>query len=697
MCKSDLVLRAQAGDREAFGELVSRYRGMVYGLCFGMVKQASDAEDLAHEAFVEAFLKLHQLREPEKLESWLKTLVLNLCRMWFRQQKRDRDGLLHYLSVGEGKEPESAFDEMSGGLSRLSASHRLALVLYYWEGLSYEEMAAFLDVPVGTVMSRLHRARSALKEGMEEMVKDRDIPTGDEDAFRQEVDAEIRLLLEMSGEDARPMERLSVILTRSPEHFAELIRQVEDETVLDHLVSVMRRVRRPAMEVALACYFSTDAELHSRANRLLNRWAAGCRQGASLEAYAFLDLVIQSPVEVGSKAALLVDLLEAGRDVGTQKLLTNVVLCYPDAAFPLLMKRFMDAPSSEGSSALYALVRTGTRFCDALLEPLAGRNTHQQRLALAGIEIVARSFDPPRFTDAPPEEWREQVRLRDQALQGRSRFAHPISLLLKAPLDPVVLQATAERVAAIVDHPQADLRDTAICILGLMKADVYADQIRACLTHNDLSTRLTAIRAHTGMADEEGAALLTATAREGEAAERRVAVEVLGRLGISDAQPLCVDLLDDPDQEVRQAAVTALGELGDEDARTMLEDLMGSKDKTLARAAANALYGGRKWKQMPSETTQARLKKVRGDAHPKFQMSPLEAIRTLPEIRPYDERELTRLIAQVCDDYSTTRRHLVMYGRDRLMNRANGIYTLTEMGEAVWRVEHFIEAHYLEM
>ena len=622
MCDRKLILRAQAGDRKAFGGLVSRYRGMVYGLCFGMVKNASDAEDLAHEAFVEAFLKLPRLRESGKFESWLKTLALNLCRMWFRQQKRDRDGLLHYVWVGEGEEPDAALGEMSGGLSRLSASHRLALVLYYWEGLSYEEMATFLDIPVGTVMSRLHRARNALKEGMEEMVKDRDIPTGDEDTFRQEVDTEIRLLLEMSGEDAGPMERLSVILTRSPEHFAQLIRQVEDETVLDHLVKVMRRVRRPVMEVALACYFSTDAEFCDRANRLLQRWAVGCRKGASLEAYVFLDLLIQSPVDAGPKAALLVDLLEAGRDVGTQKLLTNVLLCYLDVAFPLLMERFLNAPSHEGSGALYALVRTGTRFCEALLEPLTGGNTHQQRLALAGIEIVVRSFDPPRFADAPPEEWREQVRLRDQAFQGRWRFAHPISLLLKAPLDPVVLQATAERVAALVDHPHTGLRDTAICILGLIKADVYAEQIRRCLTHKDLVTRLTAIRALTGMANAEGVAALAATARKGEAAERRAAVEVLGRLEIPDAQQLCVDLLDDPEEKVRQAAAIALGELGDEDARTLLEDLLGSGDKTLAKAAANALYGGRKRKQMPSETTQARLKKVRGDAQPQFQMSP---------------------------------------------------------------------------
>ena len=68
------------------------------------------------------------------------------------------------------------------------------------------------------------------------------------------------------------------------------------------------------------------------------------------------------------------------------------------------------------------------------------------------------------------------------------------------------------------------------------------------------------------------------------------------------------------------------------------------------------------------------------------------AIGNLPELRPYEERELTKLIAQVCVDYSATRRYLIETG---LMTRESGIYSLTEWGEAVWRVETFIRRQYM--
>ena len=83
-----LVTKAQQGDREAFGNLVIRYQGEMYKLCYGVVGNAPDAEDLLHDAFVEAYLKIAQVRQPEKFRAWFKTLTLNLCRMWLRRQKR---------------------------------------------------------------------------------------------------------------------------------------------------------------------------------------------------------------------------------------------------------------------------------------------------------------------------------------------------------------------------------------------------------------------------------------------------------------------------------------------------------------------------------------------------------------------------------------------------------------------------------
>jgi hypothetical protein len=93
-----------------------------------------------------------------------------------------------------------------------------------------------------------------------------------------------------------------------------------------------------------------------------------------------------------------------------------------------------------------------------------------------------------------------------------------------------------------------------------------------------------------------------------------------------------------------------------------------------------------------SDTTRERLRRVRGeDARPLLHISVVGAIRNLPEARPYEELELTRLIAEVCGDYSTTRRELIMQG---LMGRSGGVYGLTGSGLAVWRVERFLKDRY---
>jgi len=138
--------------------LVAEYRQMVYGVCYRVAGNADDADDLAHEAFVEAFLKLDQLRDPESFGPWLRVLALNLCRMWLRGRKQEAQELTEDIPAGRPPERD-LLHAMRRGLTRLTAPHLIALVLHYLEGLSYDEMAAFLDVPVGTVMSRLHRGR----------------------------------------------------------------------------------------------------------------------------------------------------------------------------------------------------------------------------------------------------------------------------------------------------------------------------------------------------------------------------------------------------------------------------------------------------------------------------------------------------------------------------------------------------------
>jgi len=252
----ELVRAAQRGDRQAFGVLIERYQGMVYGVCLRMTADSFEAEDLAHDAFVEAFLKIGQLEEVERFAGWLRTLTLNVCRMWLRAQK----GVWSEHSDGSEIAVEEPEDVLSGrlirGLGRLRPEQRMMLVLHYWEGVSYEEAAEFLDVPIGTVMSRLHRSRQALRDIVNDFKEDEEEMAPDE-AFGRTVEAEIEVLLKMFREKPESMERLEQILEHAPERFAQLVAEMDEELV-EPLVLMLKRLGKPAVEVVIECYFETE-------------------------------------------------------------------------------------------------------------------------------------------------------------------------------------------------------------------------------------------------------------------------------------------------------------------------------------------------------------------------------------------------------------------------------------------------------
>jgi RNA polymerase sigma-70 factor (ECF subfamily) len=696
MQDSELIQTIRGGNREAFGQLVERYQGLIFQLCYRMTGNIPDAEELAHEAFVEAYVKLHQLTDPSRFAHWLKTLALNLCRMWYRQRKREASPLPPELTAGPAEEDRPAYTRVYHGLSRLSAAHRMMLVLHYWEGLSYEEVARFLDIPAGTVMSRLYRARHELKRLMQEAAEREEMERMPEEEFKAEVETEISVLLSMSGDRPEAMERLSVILRRSPERFAQLIQQAEDEGTLDDLALLLRRLGQPAIDATLACYQATDPQLRSKAARLLTQSFAFENSGRSGKlsantarrgAYLILDRLIQASMSPAAKAELLIQLIGACGDEPALLLLANVLLCYPDEAFPRLLERFWQADMPADlhqavfSDVLYALGRTGTRFAEALLAPLRDGDARQRALALEGAAALARALN---------RDWLDPENEERAALDARFRrkWAPP----LPKDRDPAVLQTMADWVSELLRDDRAAVRDKAIHVLGLLGATAYRPWIRDCVQHAALSTRTTALRTLGTLEDSDAADLLCQVAREGVPAERRGAVEALGRLKVKQAQPLITDSIRDPDPSVRRAAIFALGEVGGEEARATLQELQRSSDKTIQEAVARALYAGSR-KAPPRPDAPPRMaERIRGGAVPSFYISVTAAIRALPANQPYEEGELTRLIATVCYDFASTRRFLVEEG---LMTRETGIFRFTERGESIWRVERFIRNHYM--
>jgi RNA polymerase sigma factor (sigma-70 family) len=174
----ELVRETLASNWASFSELVSRYRDAVYGVAYHHLGDPEDAQDAAQEAFVHAFLKLQQLREPGKFGPWLRQITSRVCLDLLRR-RGDQAVSLDATSPSDScaaaddtAERVAARMVVREALSRLSAPARLAVTLYYVNGYSHGEIAHFLGEPVNTVRSRLHRAKRRLREEMIGMVSD---------------------------------------------------------------------------------------------------------------------------------------------------------------------------------------------------------------------------------------------------------------------------------------------------------------------------------------------------------------------------------------------------------------------------------------------------------------------------------------------------------------------------------------------
>jgi RNA polymerase sigma-70 factor (ECF subfamily) len=707
-----LVNMVRAGDRGAFTTLVERHQARVIGLCYRVAGNMPDAEDLAHQAFVEAYVKLGQLREPERFGGWLRTIALNLCRAWYRQRRNGPAELRDDVAaVGE---PEDALgDRMQTGLAQLSAAHRLIVVLHHGEGLSYEQVARFLDVPVGTVMSRLHRARTQLKRITEEMLE-QDTPTHTPDFdFKKEIEVEIEALLRMFPEDARARERLSIILDNAPERFAALIRQADEAEARADLALLLRRAGPRGIEVTLDCCLSTDEALRANASAVLGRFIATAKTGvdtpyatriAARGAYLIVDAVARSSdANTEMKARLLADLLPDAPDERTLLLFLNALMCYDGVAMAVLVERAGEAASPEALHAqpgtVHGLCRMGSRFAGVLLEWLSTGDAREKGLALAGAEAVARSL-----TDGALD-WKtagdERVLLEQRF---RLKWAPPVGKLR----DPRVWSDLAEAVAREAAVDRAEHRDAALRALGLLvnlSADPrWVELIHASAGHPVLSTRLAALRAIGDYGDTEAGDILLRATHGDDPAERRAAVELVGRLKVEGGVERATELLGDGDAGVRRSAISALGEYESPAARLVLEDVLRGPDKTLAKAAAGVLFGKRSPERrfgpgaegdeppVPKGGPPGRARTigdlVRDGATPPYYIALDAAIRAVPEIRPYHEGEFSRIVARACYDFACTRRFLVEEG---LTRREGNVYTFTEIGEAVWRVERYLK------
>ena len=170
----ELVTKAQSGDRNAFSELVRIHAQGVLNVIYRMCGNMQVAEDAAQETFIQAWLKLQSYRPQASLKNWLYRIAINTAIDMLRKEKRILPGEIEDLNLRDsepGPEMIAANSEraevVQAAVLALPDASRAVLVLREFEGLSYQEIAESLEIPVGTVMSRLNYARKLLREKLE--------------------------------------------------------------------------------------------------------------------------------------------------------------------------------------------------------------------------------------------------------------------------------------------------------------------------------------------------------------------------------------------------------------------------------------------------------------------------------------------------------------------------------------------------
>lgn len=179
--QTEWVRQAQKGDLQAFERLFGQYQRGIYNVVFQMVRSEADAADLTQDVFVRAWKALPRLDAPEAFTSWLYRIAGNLARNWIRDNTRVRKESLDQPfgdgdDEGGGREiadfssnpadvvqTQEVQDVVRGAIQGLSADHRTVVTLHHLEGMPVEEVAQIMNCSVGTVKSRLSRARDHLR------------------------------------------------------------------------------------------------------------------------------------------------------------------------------------------------------------------------------------------------------------------------------------------------------------------------------------------------------------------------------------------------------------------------------------------------------------------------------------------------------------------------------------------------------
>jgi len=178
----DLVRRIRDGDAEALRAIVERYQDRIFSLIYGIVRDRHEVEDVAQEVFLKVYTRIQAFDERSKFYTWLYRVAANAAKDHVKKRSRrpavalEEDNVLSATGTSPVRHAAAAETRrlVREAIAALPLRYREVLTLRELEGLSYNEIAGVLQISIGTVESRLHRARAKLKRRMERHARRRD-------------------------------------------------------------------------------------------------------------------------------------------------------------------------------------------------------------------------------------------------------------------------------------------------------------------------------------------------------------------------------------------------------------------------------------------------------------------------------------------------------------------------------------------
>lgn len=182
MTDNELIERCKHGDREAFTKIMEKYQNIMFGMAYNILSDYQDAEDAVQETFIKAYKSISSFKGQSAFTTWLYVICRNACNDILRKRQKHSNVTSVDLedsedsSIREIKSDEPTPEEcmemsetqalVRDGINALKPEYKEVIVLSDMQELSYEEISAILKIPVGTVKSRLNRARSALRKNL---------------------------------------------------------------------------------------------------------------------------------------------------------------------------------------------------------------------------------------------------------------------------------------------------------------------------------------------------------------------------------------------------------------------------------------------------------------------------------------------------------------------------------------------------